>query len=300
MKSSRRNYRLSVRNNTVSIEVYPKSSLTVAVLSDIHAPFHDPHAIELALRIIQDANPRVIILNGDFVDFLGVSRFPVSPRRRISFHEEIRQARELLKYLRDRLPQGAEIIYLAGNHEERLLTYLWNKAKELAEIDMLRISRLLGCDLLGIRYIEASCEPKSIEDFVAPQVIISGKLYVTHGHSIRTSGNVVNVARTVFHKVLVPMLIGHWHRTQHHEETNYAGHTSGCWVSGCLCYPRPNYDAGRIWGQGLAIVDVKGEWFRPTLVSFFHRDGKLYAIFQGTLYSVDMSKDYGVPKGNIL
>ena len=278
------------------MNVYPKSSMRILVISDLHVPFHDPHAIELMLRIARDVRPAVVVINGDFVDFYGISRFPVPPIRRFAFHDEIRAARSMLEFLRNKFDSwDAEVIYLSGNHEERLRSYLWNKAKELAEIESLQMSNLLGCDLLGIRYIESLTEPRGMDEYVAPQVLVCDRLYITHGHSIRTSGTTVNVARTVFHKVLVPMLIGHWHRTQHHEETSYSGNTSGCWVVGCLCYPRPHYDAGRIWGQGVAVIDVKGEWFRPTLVSFFRKDDKLHAIFEGKLYTVDLRKDYNIP-----
>jgi hypothetical protein len=187
------------------------------------------------------------------------------------------------------------MIYLAGNHEERLRSYLWRKAQELSEIDALRLPELLGLRELGIHYAETETEPRGYSDFVAAQVVLGGRLYVLHGHSIRTSGNVVNVARTVFHRTFVPMLIGHWHRTQHHEETSYDGSTSGCWVVGCLCYPRPHYDAGRIWGQGMAVVHLRDQWFRPTLVSFFRRENKLHAFYEDKLFTVDVTAATNVP-----
>jgi predicted phosphodiesterase len=293
-RKTRKNYRLEVRGSSALLKTYPKTSVTVAVLSDIHAPFYDPHAIELALRIISQAEPDVVILNGDVVDFVGISRFSTSPVRRAHFHQEVEQCADFLRFLVPKF-RGADVIYLAGNHEERLKRYLWSRAPELSHLSALSVDRLLDLERLGVIYLETSEHLTSFEDFVAAQVVINERLYITHGHSIRSAGNLVNVARTVYHKVLVPMLIGHWHRVQHHEETSYDGRTSGVWVSGCLCYPRPAYDAGRIWGQGICIIDVKGEWFRPTLVSFFRRDRMLHAIYNGTLYSLSLDKKPRVP-----
>lgn len=286
--------RLERRGCTFWIEPHSRTNVRVCIIGDVHLPFHDPAAVELALRIIRYVQPHFLILNGDIVDFHGISRFPVTPIRRLQFPAELRFARRWLRWLREQLPDVV-MIYLAGNHEERLRSYLWRKAQELSEIDALRLPELLGLRELGIHFAETETEPRGYSDFVAAQVVLGGRLYVLHGHSIRTSGSVVNVARTVFHRTFVPMLIGHWHRTQHHEETSYDGSTSGCWVVGCLCYPRPHYDAGRIWGQGMAVVHLRDQWFRPTLVSFFRRDNHLHAFHEGTLFSVDTTSTPNVP-----
>lgn len=277
-----------VRGSTVILRPHARTTVRVVVLSDLHIPFHDPAALDLALRIAQWVEPHVVILNGDIVDFFGVSRFPARPIRRLMFHREIERAVETLRFVRSKIPCDTWF-YLAGNHEERLKNYLWYRAKELAELDVLQVPILLKLRELGITYLETLEEPQSFEDYVAAQVRL-GKLFITHGHSIRTVGNVVNVARTVFLKAMVPMLIGHWHRTQHYEQTSYDGSTSGCWVVGCLCYPRPHYDAGRIWGQGMAVVTATEHQFRPEVVSFFRQGDELHAIVQGSHFSVKIQR----------
>lgn len=284
----RRRFTIERHGATVVLRPYSRTTLRVVVLSDIHVPFHDPAAVELAVKITQWIDPHVVVLNGDIVDFYGISKFPSRPLRRFCFHIELHAAHTFLRMLREAI-STQYVVYLAGNHEERLRSYLWMKAKELAEVEALRVPALLKLESLGIEYLETLEEPKSFDEYIAAQVRV-GKLFITHGHAIRSSGNTVNVARTVFLKTMVPLLIGHWHRTQHYEQTSYDGSTSGCWVAGCLCYPRPHYDAGRIWGQGIAVITATQNQFRPEVVSFFRQQGKLHAIVQGTHFEVDPRK----------
>jgi hypothetical protein len=60
-----------------SLEVQAHKPITAVVIGDLHFPFEDPAAMALAKKIIASANPEIVIINGDLVDFFGISRFPV-------------------------------------------------------------------------------------------------------------------------------------------------------------------------------------------------------------------------------
>lgn len=277
-----------IRQDGPSISIVPAKGrqLTAAILSDIHFPFEDPEALRLAIEIIGAVTPDLVILNGDIVDFFGVSRYPTPPQRRVNFAKELESSRERLHGLL-REYHTAQWIYIEGNHEYRLRQYLYRKAQELADLEALSIPNLLA--LPGhVTYLAHVEEPQSREDFAAPQIRL-GKLFILHGDTVRTNGATINVARTVFLRLLKPVLIGHWHRVQSYTQTDYEGVTSGAWVTGCLCRPRPHYDTGRIWGQGIAVIAVENGFFEVELVPFIAKDRYLQAIFRGKRYRVRIS-----------
>lgn len=268
-------------------EVVPRARTTIAVLSDIHFPFEDPDALRLARQIVQDANPDIVCLNGDITDFFGISRFPVPPIRRMQFASEISYARDALAKLKSSFAPDAQWIYIEGNHELRMKSFLWRRAPELA--GLIGVETELQLEAQGIVYLRERDEPAARYEFAAPQLRV-GKLYIQHGTNIRIGSATINVARSVFLRLLKPMLIGHWHRKDIYTQTDYEGTTSGCWVQGCLCKPRPHWDTGRIWGQGMSIVFATEEHFEVDVIDFIGQPRKrtLMALWRGNRYEERM------------
>lgn len=262
-----------------SLEVR-ETGYTAVILSDVHFPFEDPDALILARQIISDAKPKIVILNGDIVDFFGISKFPVPPIRRAQFGEEIKMAAEKIGLLK-RFAPNALWIYTEGNHELRMQLYVWRRAPEMS--DLVRVEDELELSKNNIIYLKQAQEPQAREDFAAPQVKL-GKLYVMHGHTVRIWGNAVNVARGVFQRLLKPVLIGHWHRKDVYSQTDYEGVLNGAFVQGCLCHPRPHWDTGRIWGQGMSVVYVQNGYFEADVIEFIAKDKKLFCLWRGKRY----------------
>jgi hypothetical protein len=98
-------------------EPYVLKAKRVLVLSDIHIPYHDEKALDAALKAGDAVNPDVVLLNGDMVDFHGISRYQSDPRKR-SLKVEIDSMRQFLGHLRARFKK-ARILFKLGNHEER-------------------------------------------------------------------------------------------------------------------------------------------------------------------------------------
>jgi len=267
--------------------VVGKRPITAVVLSDLHFPYEDPDAMRLAKQVVAAADPDIIILNGDVVDFYGISYYPTRALRRARFHEEIQEDRRRIERLLS-WSGRAVWIYIEGNHENRLRYYMWRRAPELSELELLTIPNILNLPREVI-YLAHVDEPRGRDDFAAPQVVL-GKLYIMHGDTIRMSGNAVNISRSVFLRLMVPVLIGHWHRVQSYTQTDYEGVTSGAWVTGCLCRPRPHYDTGRIWGQGMAVITVEDGFFQVDLLSFVAKDNVLFTIWRGQRFSVPIHR----------
>lgn len=270
--------------NGQSVEFSSQRPFTAFIMGDIHFPFENPAALSLARQIYNDAKPHVTILNGDILDFFGISKYPVPPVRRVMFGNEIKEGAAKLKELR-KWGKG-HWIYIEGNHEHRLRLYLYRRAPELAGI--ISVPDLIGCDKLDMRYLAHCDTPVSREEFSAPQVKL-GKLYVFHGDTVKLWGNTVNVARSLFLRLLKPALIGHWHRCDSYLQTDYEGVANGAWVTACLAHPRPHYDTGRVWGQGCAVVTIQDGYFEVDNISFISKDKRLFALWRGHRYEVPLN-----------
>jgi len=118
------------------------SSERCLILSDIHIPFHDETALEMACAYGKQRNVDTIILNGDAMDIFKLSRWQKDPRER-EFPEELKIAKQFWHYLRNEFP-NARIIYKIGNHEERFNAYMIDKAPELLGVDFFSFDQITG------------------------------------------------------------------------------------------------------------------------------------------------------------
>src|SRR6185437_14840602 len=99
-------------------------------LGDIHAPYEDKRSLGLALDVLEDFEPDVVVCVGDLVDCYSVSSFSKDPRRTIDLKKEMDRAGAILDKI-----QAPRKIFIEGNHEDRLRRYLTEKAPELVPFD---------------------------------------------------------------------------------------------------------------------------------------------------------------------
>ena len=213
----------------------------IAVLSDIHIPYHSITALSAGLDFIQAEKPDAILLNGDTIDFYGLSRFMKDPRKRSVAHE-LQATRDFL----DVLSQfGAKIYFKIGNHEERYENYLMRVAPELLGVREFELKHLLGLDARGI-------------DFISDKRIIKANdLNIVHGHEFGQSiFSPVNVARGLFLRGKVSAMQGHNHSVSEHTESNMNGDIVTTWSLGCLCELNPAYLPINKWSHGFGIVEL--------------------------------------------
>jgi hypothetical protein len=105
----------------------------IAILSDIHVPYHSIQAITAAFDFLKKEKPDCILLNGDTIDFHGLSRFCKDPQKR-NFARELTDFKNFFNSLDKYFPYAKKVFKL-GNHEERYDHFLWMKASELAGVE---------------------------------------------------------------------------------------------------------------------------------------------------------------------
>jgi len=226
---------------------YDLKAKRLLVLSDIHIPYHNIEALTCTFDFAKGEKPDAILLNGDTLDFFGLSKFIKDPKKRSVAHE-LKAFKELMEILNKTF--NAQVYYKMGNHCERYEHFLWMKAHELVGIDEFDFSNILKARSEGIEIIKDK------------RIMKAGDLNIIHGHEF--GGSVfspVNIARGLFLRGKVSAMQGHNHQTSEHSESNMNGELTTTWSLGCLCELHPSYLSINKWNHGFAIVDVDGQNF---------------------------------------
>ena len=228
-------------------EPYKLEHKRIGVICDLHIPYHNIEATSVAIAHFKKEKPDAILLNGDALDFYGLSRYCRDPKQR-SFAQELEAWKQMFDVLQREL--DCKIYYKLGNHEERYEQFLFQKAGELVGVDEFEISSLLSSRAQGIEIIKDK------------QIIKAGGLNIAHGHEF--GGSVfspVNIARGLFLRAKTSAMQGHNHQTSEHTESDMNGKITTTWSVGCLCELHPAYLPINKWNHGIALVDVDGEDF---------------------------------------
>jgi predicted phosphodiesterase len=213
----------------------------VVILNDIHIPYHSVEAITATFDYLKKEKPDAILLNGDTLDFYGLSRFIKDPRKR-NFAGELSIFKEMVDVIKKKFPY-AKIYFKVGNHEERYFHYLWMKAGELVGVEEFELENILKARANGIEIIQDK------------RIIKANELNIIHGHEFGTSVfSPVNIARGLYLKGKVNAIQGHNHSSSEHTEKNMNDKITTTWSVGCLCELHPQYLPINKWNHGFAIV----------------------------------------------
>lgn len=221
-------------------EPFILSQSKVLILSDLHFPYQDNKAIELAVDYGAKKGCNAVLINGDLFDFATISRHEKDWRHR-KVKDEIEAVNQFFVWLKSKLP-NARIIFKEGNHDERFDKWVYAKSPEIYDIAELTLKVILKLDEKGIELV-TDRKPVKI-----------GKLTVLHGHELNGSGG-VNPARATFLKTIDNVLIGHVHRSSQHTEPTLGGDVIVTTSTGCLCGMYPMYARVNKWNHGFAFVD---------------------------------------------
>lgn len=225
-----------------------KGHKRVVLFSDIHIPYHSITALTAAIEFCKKEKPDALVLNGDALDFHGLSRFQKDPRKK-NFAFELDTWRQMFDVFAKELK--CKIYYKIGNHEERYEHYLWMKAGELVGVDEFDLSNLLQARAKGITVIGGKT------------IIQAGGLNILHGHEFGQSVfSPVNIARGLYMKGKVSAIQGHNHQVSEHTEPDMNGRIVTTWSQGCLCELHPEYLPINKWAHGFAIVDLDKDDFQ--------------------------------------
>lgn len=241
-------YNLPESDETTFDPYILKGHKRVALFSDIHIPYHSVSALTAALDFCKKEKPDALVLNGDALDFHGLSRFQKDPRKK-HFSQELETWRQMFDAFQKALK--CKIYYKLGNHEERYEHYLWMKAGELVGVEEFELTSLLQARAKGIEVIGGKT------------IIQAGGLNILHGHEF--GGSVfspVNIARGLYLKGKVSAIQGHNHQVSEHTEPDMNGRIVTTWSQGCLCELHPEYLPINKWSHGFALLDIDGEDFQ--------------------------------------
>lgn len=105
------------------------------ILPDIHLPYEDKHALDSVMHMIGDVQPERVIQIGDLLDMKAPARWSKGRAEEYcySVREEAVAGRDFWATLRGVAPK-AELVWLAGNHEDRLKAYVNQWAPALRDI----------------------------------------------------------------------------------------------------------------------------------------------------------------------
>jgi len=129
-----------------------QTALVASDLHDLHCdPFYRRVLIDTALRV----QPEKIILNGDIFDLPEFSKHFQDPRSFLLV-DRIRWVHAFLRELRETAPE-AEIIFVEGNHEYRLLRHLTEQTPAmmtvLADLHGYTVPKLLGLEEFEVNFV---------------------------------------------------------------------------------------------------------------------------------------------------
>lgn len=222
-------------------DLHIEGAVRIGLLSDIHFPYHDDAALDVACNFLKSRGIDILILNGDIVDFYSCSSYERHPsRRNIGLERDLALAG--FSTLRKLFPD-VRIIYREGNHEERFTRWLWSHATELFDAEEMQIENFLRLKDFGIEYVKGRSK------------IVVGKLNIYHGHELRSAAT-INIAISVLRKTFHNTLVGHWHQRQSVLK-RVDDQAIGCWVVGCLCKLDPYYARVNDWIHGFALIEVQ-------------------------------------------
>ena len=226
----------------------------VVVLSDLHFPLHCQKSIDIALTVIYELKPKSIIINGDSLDMLAISRFPKDIRTQYNLLEERIEYHKFLYSLIE-ISHGAEIIEVHGNHSGdstfgRWWRYLGERIPELACLPDIKEKLSYQNIFLGELQNNVS---------MADYVELTPELIVLHGDVVRKNGGYS--ARGTLDKYLQSSIMGHTHRVgstaqrvpsigKRGEKQIYA------WEIGCMCDLNPLYGSAPNWQNAFAIISL--------------------------------------------
>jgi len=244
------------------------------VIPDFHAPYEDYRALHAVYEFAKNWKPDEIMLLGDHVDFYPLSSFNKNPDRINTLQTEIDALHYHLKEMR-KFHKG-KITYLEGNHEYRLIRYLWKHAAELNSLRNINtIPALLELDLFDIDF--------KVHTFRHGVLFKHGNL--VRKHSSYTAKGELEAEGT-------SGITGHTHRIGSHYVTNRNGAHAWYEMGHLSDESKQEYMGGKVanWQKGFGVMIYDKREKRWTVLQFPIVNNSFIAF--DTTYSWRGNKSY--------
>jgi predicted phosphodiesterase len=214
----------------------------VLIINDIHLPYHNQQAITACFDFAKKQKPDAIFINGDLLDFHGISFFEKDPRKK-HFAAELKMFKQFFEILERTFK--CKIYFKFGNHEERYNKFLFQKAKELVGVEEFELENIIKARAEGIEVITDK------------RIVMMNELPFIHGHEFgRGVFSPVNSARGLFLQAKHSCVKGDSHVTSEHTEPNILGKIMTTWSVGCLCGMTPRWLPLNKWNAGFGIANL--------------------------------------------
>lgn len=171
---------------------------------------HDEKAIQIAIELIKYVKPSAVVCVGDNLDLPEMGKYLTTPAYQQTTQAAIDRAALLCAQIRAAAP-NAEIVWLAGNHEERMPKYLLTNAAAAYGLrkgnipeswPVLSVPYLCRMNEYGVEYRPG---------YPASDYWINEKLRVIHGDRVKSSGSTANV---YLNNEKTSVIYGHIHRIE--------------------------------------------------------------------------------------
>lgn len=262
-------------------------------------PTHDPLAIDCSIDLIDELKPDIVAMHGDNLDLPEMGKYRLSPAFQRTTQASIDYATTIVARIRQAAPE-ARIVWLAGNHEERLVNYIIDNAS--AAFGLRRGNAPDDWPVLSVPFL-CRFEDYAIEyipGYPAGVFWINEKLKIIHGTRVKSSGS---TAHLYLANEKTSVLYGHIHRREWAELTRddfdgpktILAASAGCLArvdgvvpstkGGIDLYGRP-MTATENWQQGLCVVTyLEGDNpFHLEMVPI--RDGQMF--YRGKMWGQDV------------
>lgn len=173
-------------------------------------PFHDEKAMAVALQVIADLQPDLIVNLGDFLDLASFGKYLQEPGFANTTQKAINRGYRFLVEQKTASP-NAEMVLLEGNHDQRLLRSIMvnsiaafglHRAEKPDNWPVLSIPFLLRLDELGVTFVDG---------YPGGEFWINDNLRCIHGVKVRSNAS---TADAVVKEERVSSIFGHIHRIE--------------------------------------------------------------------------------------
>lgn len=263
---------------------------TALVVSDFHGLRCDPFVRRVFLDLVARVQPEKIILGGDMLDLAEFSKHTQDPRT-FQVVQEIRWLHALLAETRAAAPE-AEVTYIEGNHEFRLLRHTSEQSPAmlvvLADLHGMTVASLLGLEKYQVNYIARADLDAFTERDIKTQV---GRNFVTLWDNALLFGHYPEMRSKG-----IPGASGH-----HHGHVVWSAYSPvhGPWEwhqIGAGHRRAASYTGGEKWGNGvlLAHCDTLTKRTQFDYIDLSHAGAFAGGKFYGRTVDEPVS-DLGVP-----
>lgn len=211
------------------------------IVADIHIPFHDNAAVQLAVEYIVKRGAKDILIDGDALDHYQESDFSRVPDV-ATLTQEIEDGKQFFRWLRKRFK--GRIVYKLGNHEERFTIKVHKALPEVGRLLDNMTAEKMGLADLGVEIVTDR------------RIVKIGYLHCLHGHELgRGTAVPVSPARSALLKARECSLVAHWHQKTEQRGRTISDRQEVSFSIGCLCHLRPHYAPINNWQHGFAVIE---------------------------------------------